>query len=117
MALQQVGGTEQKSGVSRLTSEYLYWIITSDDDFSAATAEVAFLPNSADTKPEVGDWSVADIVANPDNSEQSAVRLLVGPNGKDLTPQTTGPVTYRVWIKIDTQSEQFVRSAGTLLVR
>lgn len=117
MALQQIGGVEAKSGISRLTTEYLYWRIDTEDDFSNDTASVAFLPD-AEGKPDAGDWSIAEIVVDPDDATYSAVRLLVGPDGgENLTPVDTNSVTYRVWIKIETGTETFVRTAGTLLVR
>lgn len=116
MALQEVGGTEVTSGISRLTTEYLYWLITSDEDFSADTAEVAFMESNT-VKPGIGDWNAADIVPNPDVPTQDSVRLLVGPSGGvDLTPPQDNTI-YSVWIRITTVSETFVRRAGTLLVR
>lgn len=116
MALQEVGGTETTSGISRLTTEYLFWLVDSDEDFSTDAAQVAFMAGT-DIKPAVNDWNPADIVPNPDNAAQTSVRLLVGPaGGIDLTPETSNTV-YSVWIKITTASETFVRRAGTLLVR
>lgn len=117
MALEEIGGAEPTSGISRLTTEYLYWHMTTEQDFSGDTAEVAFMPQST-TKPGVSDWTAADIVTNPDDGAQNSVRLLVGPGGaKDLTPVGDTAVTYSVWIRITTVSETFVRRAGTLLVR
>lgn len=118
MALEEIGGVEATSGISRLTTEYLYWHITSDDDFSLDTAEVAFMPSNT-TKPAEIDWNPATIVANPDDATQDSVRLLVGPDtgGIDLSPETSSAVTYSVWVRITTASERFVRRAGTLLVR
>lgn len=117
MALEEIGGVETTSGISRLTTEYLYWHLTSDNDFSGDTASVAFMA-SGSTKPGGSDWTVADIVPNPDDSAQDSVRLLVGPDGeKDLTPGGDSATTYNVWIKLTTVSETFVRRAGTLLVR
>lgn len=116
MALQEVGGTESTSGISRLTTEYLFWLIDSDEDFTTDTAEVAFMAGS-DIKPATEDWNAASIVPNPDNETQLSVRLLVGPSGGvDLTPVENN-TTYSVWIRITTASETFVRRAGTLLVR
>lgn len=116
MALEEIGGTETTSGISRLTTEYLFWLIESDEDFTNDTGSVAFMAGS-DVKPTVTDWNPADIVPNPDDPAQLSVRLLVGPDGGvDLTPETSNTV-YSVWVKVVTASETFVRRAGTLLVR
>lgn len=124
MALEQVGGVEQKSGISRLTLEHLFWKVESDNDLTSATAAVAFAPNTALAKPVAQDFVVAEIVPDPDDPLANAVRLLVGPAGdKDLTPATDDPVTYRVWVRInilgagDVVQQSIVRSVGTLLVR
>jgi len=117
MALEEIGGVESTSGISRLTTEYLYWHITSDSSFSAATAEVAFMPQNT-TKPQEVDWNTATMTTNPDNVSQESIQLLVGPQGGvDLTPGTENAVTYSVWVRLTTGTERFVRRAGTLLVR
>lgn len=118
MALEEIGGVETTSGISRLTTEFLFWHITSETDFSAATPEVAFMVNNT-TKPTELDWNAATMVKNPDNIAQDSIRLLVGPGvgGVDLTPADTNAVTYSVWIRLTTVDEKFVRRAGTLLVR
>lgn len=127
MALEQVGGAEQKSGISRLTLEHLYWKVLSNNNLTNAEAEVAFMPNTVTTKPGAADFSPAMIVADPDNEGAKAVRLLVGPGGdEDLTPETDDPATYRVWVRIniwndiitkDTLEQSIVRNVGTLVVR
>lgn len=116
MALQNIGGSTEKSGISRLTTEYIYWNITSEADLGSASAQVAF---TTEGKPAGGDWNSAEIVSTPGASEQNSVRILVGPDydGVDLDPTTTEPQTYDVWVKIDTGSEAIVRRAGTLKVR
>jgi hypothetical protein len=117
MALQVVGGTEATSGISRLTKEYLYWIITSVNDLSGTTASMAFMEDAV-TRPAPADWVDADIVDNPDNAAQKAIRILIGPGGdKELTPPTDATITYRAWVKLDTAVESIVRQAGTLIVR
>lgn len=117
MALEVVGGTEEKSGISRLTTEYLYWPIVSDDDLSGAVASVAFKTGTG--KPAAGEFETAAVVPNPDDGTQDAVRCLVGPEltGVDLTPDTADSTTYRVWVKLETGSENIVRLAGNLVVR
>jgi hypothetical protein len=117
MALQQVGGVETKTGISRLTREYLYWRITSNNNVQSASAEVAFV-STVDGRPAENDWTPATIVADPDDATKSAIRLLVGPGGViDLSPPTDVELTYRVWIRITIGTEQIVRRVGTLLVR
>lgn len=118
MALEVVGGFEAKDGISRLTTEYLYWPLTTDDDFSAATASAAFLETNT-SKPGSADWVTAEVVTNPDDVTSQAVRLLVGPEltGYDLTPATSDTLTYYVWVKLATSTEVIVRRAGTLQVR
>jgi hypothetical protein len=117
MALQQVGGAESKSGISRLTREYLYWRIQSNNDLSGAAASVAFVIDDTG-RPTTENWTAADIVPDPDDGTKFAIRLLVGPNtDRDLTPVSTDAVTYRVWIKLEIGSESIVRRVGTLLVR
>ena len=127
MALEQIGGAEQKSGISRLTLEHLYWRVLSNNNLSNAEAEVALTPNSVTTKPAAEAFTTAEIVTDPDNEAQKAVRLLVGPGGdKTLTPSTDEPETYRVWIRINiwdsiteknNLEQSIVRSVGTLVVR
>ena len=117
MALETVGGTSPQDGISRLTTEYIYWKIVSDENFSSADAYVAFKEESGD-KPSEQDWEAAEILEHPDDPENDAIRVLVGADGGvDLTPETASPQTYRVWLRIDTLEENIVRSAGTLKVR
>jgi hypothetical protein len=128
MALENIGGTEATSGISRKTTEYLYWVFTEAPDLAGTTTYVAFVEGQND-KPEgiaastpaaLGEWITAPVVENPDNAAQDALRLLVGPGpGADitLTPGGTTPVTYRVWARIDIGDEQIVRRMGTLTVR
>ena len=117
MALKVIGGTEEKSGISRLTTEYIYWPIISDDDFLGTTASVAFKTGTG--KPAPGDFNSAEVVPNPDDPTGQAVRCLVGPEltGVDLSPATAEPATYRVWVRLATGSENIVRLAGNLVVR
>lgn len=119
MALQQVGGTEEKTGISRLTTEYLYWIIESSNSFTepADTPYIAFI-DADGGKPQTSDWNQASFETSPDDPEKLSIRLLVGPEGgKDLTPTGSLPLTYKVWARIDTASENFVRLVGNLTVR
>lgn len=118
MPLQVVGGTTPKSGISRLTTEFLYWTLTTSIDLSDANAEIAFIDDEQ-TKPSSQDWYVADIMPTPGDEDTPAVRILVGPeNGDaDLTPPTSEQVVYYVWVKIIKDVETIVRRAGTLLVR
>ena len=117
MALETVGGASPQDGISRLTTEYIYWKIVSDTDFVGAAVYVAFKEESGD-KPSEQDWNSGDLLEHPDDPESDAIRILVGPDGGvDLTPETSAPKTYRVWLRIDTQEENIIRSAGTLKVR
>lgn len=107
-------------GISRLSTEYLYWPIVSDEDFSDANAYVAFVVGDEHPEPVESPWVPASIVENPDDAEQQAVELLVGPDGEDLSPADQNMVVYRVWVRLDTGIEtqqDFVRQAGRLAVR
>jgi len=119
MALQIVGGKISKEGMSRLTTEYVYWPIVTDTTIDeSVTAELAFVDDSK-IKPSTGDWTGAEIVVNPDDVQQNALRLLIGPEGgdKDLTPSTQGDMVYHVWVRISSGEERIVRRAGTLKIR
>lgn len=105
-------------GISRLSTENLYWPIVSDEDFSDADAYVAFVVG--DEHPSPGDWVDASVVENPDDAEQQAVELLVGPGGEDLSPDDQNMSVYSVWVRLDTgipTQQDFVRQAGRLAVR
>jgi hypothetical protein len=116
MALQVVGGAEPTSGISRLTEEFLYWIITTQSDIEGSDVYLAFM-GSDQGKPGPADWNQGELVPNPDNPNQRAIKLKIGASGVDLTPPTAASVTYRVWARIETAVENIVRRAGTLTVR
>jgi len=102
MALQLV---EQ---ISTLTTEYLFWVITSPDNLVGNTCEVAFVEGSE--TPSAGDWNNADVV---EKTEGQAARILVGPEGGELI---LSPGQYNVWIKITDNPEVPVRRVPTVLV-
>jgi hypothetical protein len=118
MALQVVGGATTKTGISRLTTEYLYFGITSNNDMTNATAEVAFKVAGVG-KPEASDWYPAEVVQTPGSLTQNSLRILVGPDGSavNLTPPTSSEATYDVWARISRGVERIVRPMGTLKVR
>lgn len=139
MELEQVGGIKSKTGISRLTTEYLYWHIDSDYDFSSALAHIAFVENTRNSMPslykepaveesgeesgesgeESDQWYEASIVQRPDGEDGWSVQALIGPaGGIDLSPDGENPLVYKVWIRLETNDGQaFVRLAGSLAVR
>lgn len=119
MALETVGGPVSKTGMSRLTTEHVYFPITTDDDLTGFTVSLAFKDQSTALKPEIADWVVGTLVASPDDPVVQTIRILIGPDltGHNLTPPTAESVTYAVWVKIETGSEIIVRPAGTLAIR
>lgn len=101
--------------LSRLTREYIYFDVTTEDDLTASTAQVAFM-DDAGTVPTETDWNPADLVLD---GAQWKVRILVGPgdvNAVDLTPPTEALVDYQVWISISDDPELVVRKPGTVTV-
>ena len=117
--LTPVGVSGSQSGMSRLTTEYVYWPFQGDNAiFTEADAQVSFR-SSGDIKPGEEDWFEASIIEYPDDATLLAVRALIGPKngGVDLTPDTAESVNYYVWVKIITSNEEIVRRAGTLMIR
>ena len=114
MALEQVGGTEARSGISRLTTEYIYWPILSGDGLDGTNTSIGFAAGQGE--PTI--WNPAEVVPNPDDPAQNVIRLLVGPDGGvDLSPDEGQSKTHRVWVKINFGAESIVRFIGTLVVR
>jgi hypothetical protein len=118
MALQVVGGAAAKTGISRLTTEYLYFGILSNNNFDGATVEVAFKV-AGSGKPQSADWTQAEIVPTPGNASQNSIRVFVGPDGGgvDLTPSGDSEANYEIYARISRGAERIVRPLGTLRVR
>ena len=97
--------------ISRLTREYIFSDLVTDDDLAGATAEATF--QDPDVIPEEVDWETADLVS--DNGEWS-VRILVGPGGTiELTAQEY-PHDFQMWIRITDNPERPVRRPGIVTV-
>jgi len=118
MSLQLVGGTLTTEGVSRLTTEHIYFPVTTSDSLTGYSTFVAFM-DSVDLRPTLSDWNPSSVVNNPDDVSNQAIRILIGPelSGVDLTPITSAEKTYHVFVKIETPNESIIRRAGVLKVR
>lgn len=90
--------------IDRLSREYIYWPITTDNDLEGATAEVAFLADPA-AHPEEADWVDATIV-------DSRVRILFGPGG-EVTHEAGD---YQTWVRITDNPERPVRKPDVVTV-
>jgi len=102
--------------MSRLTREYVFWDITTDDDLSGATAEVAFI-DDAETLPTEGDWETATLVETSGGNWR--FRALVGPDDPssiDLTPPTAISVDYETWVRLTDTPERIVRRPGVVTI-
>lgn len=118
MSLETVGGPVSTEGLSRLTTEHIYFPITTVESLAGVTASVAFI-TTQDGEPLPADWVAASIVNLPySDPVTEAVRILVGPDltGHDLTPASAADQIYYCWVKLETGSEIIVRTAGTLTV-
>jgi hypothetical protein len=120
MSLQVVGGPAAKSGMSRLTTEHIYFPIKTDQSLDGVSVSLAFLPSS-EAKPATEDWVSSDLVDTPGAPTDTpmSIRLLVGPelSAHTLTPASPSGQTYHCWAKLTTGSEVVVRRAGTLMIR
>ena len=102
--------------MSRLTREYVFWDIESEDDLQGATAEVAFIDNAVDL-PGPTDWSPASLVETAQGNWR--FRALVGPDDAssiDLTPPASLPVDYETWVRLTDTPERIVRRPGVVTV-
>lgn len=90
--------------IDRLSREYVYWPIVTDNVISGATAEVALLADPT-AHPEESDWETAEIFVNE-------VRILLGPGGTvELSPGD-----YQSWVRITDNPERPVRKPGVVTV-
>ena len=102
--------------MSRLTREYVFWPVETQDDLSTSTVEVAFKDNAVD-KPEEVDWEDATLVE--DGSGNWRVRALVGPDhvdSIDLTPPTADFIDYESWVRLTDNPERIVRRTGVVTI-
>ena len=101
--------------ISRLTTEYLFWDITTPNDLSSSTVELAFM-DSPNNIPESSDWLSADLIDAP---AEPKIRKLVGPenDGHDLTPSSSNEEDYQVWAKVIDNPEVPVRRLGVVTVQ
>jgi len=100
--------------LSRLTREFVHWPITTTNDLTGATAEVAFLANPSDL-PDESDWEGAELV---EAAAGWLVRALVGPghvDSIDLTP-AGGSQDYQTWVRVSDEPERPVRRPGVVTV-
>jgi hypothetical protein len=101
--------------ISRLTREFLFWPVITQNNLSSASAEVAFMTDLS-SLPDTADWNDAVIVEDGDNYK---VRILVGPDhidSVDLTPAGSEPVDYQTWVRITDSPERPVRRPGVITV-
>ena len=100
--------------ISRLSKEYLFFPVTTSDDLTGATAELAFMAD-ATALPGVSDWVNADIIGDVNSGYQ--LRVLIGPGAPvNLTPGDANPVSYQVWSKITDATEAPVRKPGVVTI-
>lgn len=92
--------------MSRLSREYVFLDVTTPNDLSMATAEVAFI-STPEGIPVVSDWEAADLIDN-------RIRILVGPGHIDAIELNPGD--YQVWAKIIDSPEMPVRRVGVLVI-
>ncbi len=97
-------------GISKLTTEYLYWEIDTATNLDDVTSEVAFIDESNGGEPLDEDWVTAELVDHPLDPDHKAVRLLVGPwDGSNGSPYELESGDYTVWIRLTTDTERIVR--------
>jgi hypothetical protein len=105
--------------MSRLTREYVFVPIDTNDDLSLSTAQATFLV--VGTLPTGTDWEPATLIP-PDANDPSStwlLRILVGPghvDAVDLTPPTSESLDYQMWTAIDDNPERVVRRPGIVTV-
>jgi hypothetical protein len=93
--------------IHRLSREYAWWEVTTDDNLQTSTASVAFMP--AGELPEVDDWQEATLVLEDGTWW---VRFLIGPEGGYVL----APGDWQEWLAIDDTIERPVRKPGILTV-
>ena len=105
--------------ISRLTREYVFVPIDTDDNLALSTAEAAFV--AIGVLPTGTDWNPAVLIAPDPNDPNSTwlLRILVGPghvDAIDLTPPTPELLDYQMWTAIDDNPERVVRRPGIVTV-
>jgi len=95
----------------RLSREYVYWDVTTENDILNATAEVALLMSGID--PVEIDWVAATILG--DLTTGFTIRLLVSGtgNGGDIE---LAAGDFQAWIRITDTPERPVRRPGVVTV-
>ena len=102
--------------MSRLTREYVFWDVDTNDNLSTSTVEVAFIDNAVDI-PQEADWEDADLIEGGDGVWR--VRVLVGPDhvdSIDLTPPTSDFLDYESWTRLTDTPERIVRRTGVVTI-
>lgn len=101
--------------ISRLTREFIHWPLTTTNDLTEATAELAYMEDQSDL-PTESDWNEGELL---EVSGGWRVRSLVGPdhaNAKDLTPSGQQEQDYQAWMRIEDSPELIVRRVGVITV-
>lgn len=96
--------------ILRLSTEYVWHEITTSEDLTDSTAEIAFSEevDGVAPLPEETDWQSADLI---NQNGTWWVRFLVGPSGYALTA-----AKYKTFIRLSDTPEIIVRTTGYLTV-
>ncbi len=93
--------------MNRLSREYVFWPLITENSLTGVTAEVALL--IAGVQPVEADWKTASIFINGD---LKYVRALVGPDG-DVVPAVG---VYQSWVRLTASPERPVRRPGVVTI-
>ena len=94
----------------RLSREFVWWKVTSAQDLSAATAEVALV--EAATIPTV-EWVAAGLTLDGNGDWWVTVLVSGTGNGGDIA---LDPGDYQSWVRITDATEAPVRRPGTVTI-
>lgn len=96
--------------ILNISTEFVWHEITTDDDLTESTAEIAFSEeiDGVAPLPQEADWQDADLI---NENGTWWVRFLVGPSGHDLSA-----AKYKTYIRLSDTPEIIVRSTGYLTV-
>jgi len=106
----------------RISREYVWWKIDTEDDLNTATLEVACVQDPA-AQPTELDWAEGDII-DPSHTDGDGsnwwARILIGPEtgAIDLStePDENYPIDYQSWVRITDAPERPVRKPGVITI-